>query len=196
MPLQSIINWLATFLGGLQQPNPAHHVSPDQALRYETQSLPETLARIAESQVGVKEQGGYNTGPKVQAYQAATWLPGTGWEWCAAFVDWCLLQALGVLALVPAGWHAPQTAGAWDLENWGNGKEPHGPNKAWVVLDPQYQLPRRGDIVTFVWSHTGIVTGYDSNSRRIETVEGNAPDGVYRKTHTRNQIRRIIRYVG
>lgn len=45
--------------------------------------------QIAEAEVGVREAPpGSNTGPRVRQYQAATALAGTGWAWCAAFVQW------------------------------------------------------------------------------------------------------------
>jgi hypothetical protein len=37
------------------------------------------LADIAHTQVGVHESGGENRGRQVEAYQAATTEPGTGW---------------------------------------------------------------------------------------------------------------------
>lgn len=43
---------------------------------------------VAESQIGVREQG-ENRGKDVRKYQA-TVAKGTGFNWCAAFVRWCL----------------------------------------------------------------------------------------------------------
>jgi hypothetical protein len=48
----------------------------------------------AESQIGTSEAPrGSNRGARVQAYQASTTLPGTGWPWCAAFICWVWQEA-------------------------------------------------------------------------------------------------------
>lgn len=206
--LNSLINWLADALGKAKrpEPGPARPETPD-VVQYELQSFPETLARIAESQVGVRESGGNNKGPQVQAYQSTTWLAGTGWKWCAAFVCWCVWQTLQKLGLNPKGWKRPRTAGAYDFEAWGRGEKPHGANNGWTVLKSTPQTPpRRGDIITFTWSHIGIVTGYDAAKKIIYTVEGNAGaqegsdapsgDGVVAKKHHVTKCRRLIRYMG
>lgn len=203
----SILNWLADSLGRAKVPV-AGPVAPPvaTALVHETQSLPETLARIAESQVGVREDPRKNnTGVQVQAYQSATWLAGTAWPWCAAFVCWCVWQTLQQLGLKPADWVRPRTTGAWDLENWGRGVSPHKRNGAWQVFRSTPQTPpRRGDIITFTWSHCGIVTGYDPKTKCIYTVEGNASakeqpdaptgDGVCAKKQHVTKCRMLIRY--
>jgi hypothetical protein len=203
--IQSLIAAAAAGLGRLQRPDPAHNVKMNEASIHETMTLPEIMVRVAVSQVGVTEEGGNNRGPRVESYQRATWLAGTGWAWCAAFVCWCVLQAIQIQGLTPKGWSRPRTAGAYDFENWALGLKPHGPNSSWRLL-PRGSAPRRGDIVTFTWSHIGICTGYDGSVKRVFTVEGNASredasdgvrgDGVVAKTHGLSSIRRIIRFVG
>jgi hypothetical protein len=205
--MNPLLNWLADLLGRLKSPETGKAPDIAQVMAYEAQSFPETLARIAESQVGVRESGGNNKGPQVQAYQSTTWLAGTGWAWCAAFVCWCLWQALQKTGITPKGWKRPRTAGAYDFENWANGIKPHGPNTGWrcqnsTLTDP----PRRGDIITFTWSHIGIVTGYDATMKVIYTVEGNAGvqdrsdgpsgDGVVAKKYHVTKCRKLIRYIG
>lgn len=49
----------------------------------------------AAKEVGVREIGNSNTGKRVEEFQAATPLGGTGWPWCAAYVSWVILTALG-----------------------------------------------------------------------------------------------------
>lgn len=203
--LQAFLQSIAAAIGRLQRPDAALNVTPSEVLRHETQSFAETLARVAESQIGVREEGGNNKGKMVQAYQNSTWLAGTGWKWCAAFVCWCVLQALQVRAISPKGWERPRTAAAYDLEDWAWGCAPHGPNAGWQLM-PRGTAPRRGDVVTFHWSHTGIVTGYDAVKRMAYTVEGNASakegsdaptgDGVVAKTQPIQRIRRVIRFIG
>lgn len=203
--LAAFLQSISAAIGRIQRPDAAQNVTPGEVLQYELQSFPETLARVAESQIGVREEGGNNRGPKVEAYQKATWLAGTGWAWCAAFVCWCVLQALQVRAIAPKGWARPRTAGAYDLEEWAAGNKPHGANKGWRLM-PRGTPPKRGDIVTFTWAHTGIVTGFDALKRIAYTVEGNAStkpvsdapsgDGVVAKTQPLARIRRVLRYVG
>lgn len=207
MFLNTVIDFLANNLGKMKRPE-AGPTAPTVAdvVKYEAQSFPETLARIAESQIGVREKGGNNKGPQVQVYQSATWLAGTGWKWCAAFVCWCVWQAIQKLGITPKGWSRPRTAGAWDFEDWGRGLKPHGPNGAWKVFKSTPETPpRRGDIITFTWSHIGIVTGYDAKTKTIYTAEGNASvqdqsdgpsgDGVVAKKHHVTKCRMLIRYI-
>lgn len=110
--------------------------------------------------VGVREQPtGSNTGPRVRVYQAATWLGGTGWPWCAAF---CCYQA------EQAGFALPyKGAGAYAWLDWARGA-------GWDTTAP---IP--GDWV--VWD---IGAGHISILREpikdgyVDTVDGNASDSV------------------
>lgn len=207
MDTNSLVASLAKCLGRLQRPAKTGGPPPGQVLRSDTQSLAETLACVAESQIGQREEGGNNRGPAVVKYQTATWLPPGPWKWCAAFVCWCVFQAIQAQGLKPR-WPRPRTAGAYDLEAWAAGK--YGKTLgAWQVITPRLDRPetwpRRGDIVTFTWSHTGIVRRYEPASRRVFTVEGNAGlesvsdsltgDGVTAKSHPFKSLRRIIRHV-
>lgn len=209
-----MLNWLSKLLGALagrlQSPAPAAAPAVGDVLEHETQSFAETLARIAESQLRECPQGrcevdGNNRGPMIREYQRATWLTPGAWPWCAAFVCWCVWRAIDVAGGV-SGWTRPRTASAYDLEKWADGLKPHAPNGGWATFDPRHTAPRRGDIVTFTWSHTGIVTGYDAARKLVYTVEGNAGagnvsdsaagDGVVAKTHSISKLRRILRHVG
>lgn len=202
-----LATWLAGLLGRLQRPASSSAPALEEVMTHEAQSFAETLARVAESQLTVCPQGkceigGNNKGPQIREYQKATWLTPGAWPWCAAFVCWCVLQALNAVGGVPH-WKRPRTAGAYDLENWADGKHPHRPNGGWITLSPKSIDPRRGDIVTFTWSHVGIVVDYDPVKKLVTTVEGNAGnanvsdstagDGVVRKTHTLSKVRRILR---
>lgn len=186
----------------------AQAASLQRVVTHETQSFGETLAKIAESQVGHHEQGGNNLGPDVVEYQKATWLTPGAWPWCAAFVCWCVWHAVQTLGMSPV-WKRPRTAGAYDLEQWAVGKYGDMLNAFKVFASNPLKSdtwPRRGDIVTFTWSHVGIVIGYDPTTKRLQTVEGNAGmsltsdsasgDGVVRKEQHITKVRRLIRYVG
>jgi CHAP domain-containing protein len=186
----------------------ASTANPQRVITHETQTFGETLAKIAESQVGHHEQGGNNLGPDVVEYQKATWLTPGAWAWCAAFVCWCVWHTITTLGMSPT-WKRPRTAGAYDMEEWATGKYGAMFNAFKVfVSDPRNAetWPRRGDVVTFTWSHIGIVTGYDKVTKRLQTVEGNAGmrsttdtakgDGVVAKEQHITSVRRLIRYVG
>lgn len=158
------------------------------------------LADIALKEVGTREEGGNNCGPKVREYQGATWLKPGPWPWCAAFVCWCVRQwvkQVGPKDPIFGRWAAdawrPQTAGAFDLENWAK-------DRKLPVLGPKSEA-HPGDIVVFDMSHCGIVVGdHAANSLFIDTVEGNTGsqsqrdgDGVWRKKRSRVMVRSIIR---
>lgn len=206
----SLVANLVAILGRIQSPSAAALCCPpaEQVLKHETQTFAETLALVAESQVGQREEGGNNRGAAVVQYQKATWLTPGAWPWCAAFVCWCVWQTLLKLALAPK-WPRPRTAGAYDFEQWAQGK--YGAMQgAFKVFSshPSHRdtWPRRGDIVTFTWSHIGIVTGYDPVTKKVQTVEGNAGlhltsdsasgDGVVAKEQHIARVRRLIRFVG
>ncbi len=57
----------------------------------------DAVVKVALAEVGVTEVPlGSNTGPRVQQYQAATDLGGTGWPWCSAFIEWCWKRVGGI----------------------------------------------------------------------------------------------------
>lgn len=167
-----------------------------------TYHLRQRLIEIALKEVGVREMGTTNTGKRVVQYQAATDLGGTGWPWCAAFVCWCVREwikddevraALGI----PADEHAadrwrPRTAAAYGFHEWARA---HG----LLVMDDSHQhVLHTGDLVTFDFSHIGIVK--DDMADMIFTIEGNTDGGggrdgggVWEKTRRRELARRFIR---
>jgi hypothetical protein len=66
----------------------------------------DALIRAAAAEVGVREDGGRNRGPRVDEYLRAARLdPAAGsYPWCAAFVVWCAQKAaaeLGVACPLP-----------------------------------------------------------------------------------------------
>lgn len=161
------------------------------------------IVKVAKSQVGIKEEGGNNKGPMIVEYQKATWLKPGPWPWCAAFVDWVIMQALiskevmkelGLKNATQAKNWRPRTAGAWDFDNWAKS---HG----FKILS-ENDKALAGDIVTFDFSHIGIVIA-DQIDENIITVEGNtnnkgerdslSGDGVWQKTRNHKLIRSLIR---
>lgn len=166
------------------------------------------LATIARSQLGVREVGCNNCGPQIREYQEATWLAPGAWPWCAAFVAWCVREAIDAVGGV-VRFNRPRTAGAWDLENWatdrrqsdGAPQRRSGGSDAGVTmikpLSTQAVMP--GDIVVFTFSHVGIALG-QAGAQHVLTVEGNTNaagsregDGVYERRRARTSVRSIIR---
>lgn len=88
-------------------------------------------------------------------------------NWCAAFVDWCVMELLTKspnatsLPLVSR----PKTASAFGLLDWGT----H--SRCCTVVHGHDVAPVRGDIVVFNFSHTGIVV--ESGKGHFHSVEGN-----------------------
>lgn len=162
------------------------------------------LALIAEAEVGVREKGGNNRGPRIVQYQAATWLAPGAWPWCAAFIDWCIREWLKapsvretlLMTTDKAEKWRPQTAGAWDLVRWAK--------DTGLVIMGENNHCRRGDLVVFDFSHCGLVVE-DSRRGDIATVEGNtngrgdrdseSGDGVWLKHRDRSLAKAFIRLV-
>jgi hypothetical protein len=96
---------------------------------------------VALREVGVKEVGGNNRGPRVEQYQAVDDIPGGGYAWCADFVAWCYRQA---------GW--PES-----FEGW---QEAYVPSWVAEARGGRHGLhavanPGAGDLVAFDWQSDG-----------------------------------------
>jgi hypothetical protein len=164
----------------------------------------ENLAKIALSQVGVKEVGGNNNGPQVRKYQAATSLKPASWPWCAALTSWVVrewlkdkenVEWLGLKVMTPDKWR-PKTAAAFGYISWA--KERPATTK---VLSKKAK-PQVGDFAVFDFSHIGVVTKVLSGGR-FQCVEGNtngkgtrdskSGDGVWLKTRSASLVRNFVR---
>lgn len=149
------------------------------------------LVALAEKEVGVKESPrNSNRGKRVQEYQAASWLDGTGWAWCAAFICWLAREAG-----VSDSWR-PKTAVAWDFERWAR----KHPDKVELIKPASKTEAKPGDILVFTFSHIGLAVAHESGDL-VRTIEGNTDaggsregGGVWRKTRRKSQIRSIIRF--
>lgn len=162
----------------------------------ERPTLPERLLAFAREEVGVLEESP-NSGDRIRWYQSATALSPGAWPWCAAFVAQCLNLAIDAAGPVDLNTEARRhnwrcrSARAYDWEQWAAAR-------GLQILDENAPL-RPGDIVTFDFSHIGIVES-ESGPHRVITIEGNTNadgsregDGVYRRTRKRTLIRRVIR---
>lgn len=174
------------YLASLPDPRP---VDPKR-VNASKEEMITALVEIARGEVGVREEGGNNRGRKVQEYQdAASWLDGTGWAWCAAFVGWCIDRLAERYALPFA---TPEGAGAFWYEDWAR-------QQGLRVLDGKSTI-KRGDLVIYSFSHIGIAVGDEDRDETFLCVEGNTNDGgsregdgVYEKRRPKKSIRSIIR---
>jgi hypothetical protein len=170
-------------------------------------ALRQRLVDIALAECGLKEVlGEPNTGADVVKYQQATTLAPGPWPWCSAFVAWCMQQwlqapdvqrALGI----PEATHPPlspveewrfKSARAFEVEVWAK-------QRGLLVLGEEAPA-LLGDLITFDFSHIGIVTRDEVPGQPLETVEGNTNgagsregDGVYRKRRPDSLTRRYVR---
>lgn len=118
---------------------------------------------IARTQIGVKESGGQNRGPKVEEYLAAAGLP-PGQSWCAAFIVWCYAQAQRELGM-----------GSMAIKRTGKCA------RLWTASAPLWRSDRPSVGAIFIHledptdpessGHCGIVTAI--NDIAIEAIEGN-----------------------
>ena len=154
-------------------------------------SIPERLVELAKKEVGVREHPrNTNRGKRVQEFQNATWLDGTGWAWCAAFICWLCREA-GVKDSV-----RPKTAGAWDFERWAR-KASSPVNLYKPASKTKIQA---GDILVFSQSHIGLAS-HGQGVKSVSTIEGNTDasgsregGGVYARSRRLSEVRSVIRF--
>ena len=130
-------------------------------------SISEKMVSLAREEIGVSEVDGTNCGPKVDEYKAAPWLDADkGWPWCAAFICWLIREAIEG---EDVKFSRPETAGAWDFENWAKRQASNGVG----LRKPTNEDIKAGDIVVFTFSHIGIAIADIDSSGYIKTIEGN-----------------------
>lgn len=149
------------------------------------------LCAIARAEIGVREEPkDSNRGARVQEYQSATNLDGTGWAWCAAFIDWCIWQLEKEGFNTP--FERPQTALAYGFETWAK-------NQNLVLLKPRKKI-LKGDIIMFTsFSHVALAVEDEANGY-VKTVEGNTSSsgsreggGVYTLSRKTSLVRSHVR---
>lgn len=171
----------------------------------EEPSLLGRLVAIAEAEVGIREEGGQNRGPRIETYQQATWLPPGPWPWCAAFTAWVMREwlsapevraALGLVSDADVGRWRCRDSRAFGWKDWAAQRG--------VRLLPEGRVARAGDFVVYDFSHIGIVVEDQPGSAAdLVTVEGNTNgagtresdtgDGVWRKRRAPSLVDRLIR---
>jgi hypothetical protein len=167
--------------------------------------LSEAVAANAESKIGVRESGGPNKGAALKDFfEADSYDPNgaaagdDGYAWCAAFVCWCVKVAVAGRAIT---FKRPTTPAAYGLEKWSLEQD-----DSTHTLKPAGRDIKRGDIIVFNFSHTGIAVGSPDLNGNFPTVEGNTSgssgsassqregDGVYRKMRNVSSVRSRIRF--
>ena len=129
--------------------------------------IPQKMIVLAREEIGVSEVDGSNCGPRVDQYKAATWLDADkGWPWCAAFLCWLLREASQDEDIA---FKLPQTAGAWDFENWAKKEVSNGVD----LRKPTNEDIKAGDIVIFTFSHIALAVKDIDSSGYVITIEGN-----------------------
>ena len=126
----------------------------------------ETTLAWAVSKLGETEAPpGSNRGPFVQYCQSHTWLGGSGWAWCAAFVVTAVQEGGGEE-------YPDKTAGAWDLLA-------RATKRGWAVGASKV---KPGDLVVFnIGSgHVGVVEQIKNG--QVTSIDGNSGDAVKRCT--------------
>ena len=139
-----------------------------------------TGAHIVEIAVGFKgkheEPMGSNTGPFVEKCQHATFLAGTGWFWCAAFICYVAKEAG-----VPLAYNSASAHGLADH---------HASTKQTLAS----AMP--GDVCD--WNigdgHTSILVSKQGTS--VTTIDGNWADAVSQVDHPTSELRGIWRIPG
>ena len=148
------------------------------------------LITIAEAEVGYREKrtnsqlddktGNAGSGNYTKYNRDLKAWTGTGSlnaQWCQAFVDWCFIKAFGV-------------EGAKKLIYTWTNYTPTGSDafkKRGRYIRRGQGAPERGDVIYFYSTskgrigHVGIV--YKVGSGKVYTIEGNASDGVNRKSY-------------
>lgn len=145
--------------------------------------LPELVAKIAESKIGLKESPpGSNKGPEIQeffdadSYDPNGSAPGdSGYAWCAAFV--CRIVQLA-MAQGTKAWtfKRPTTPGAWALEAWSLAQD-----ASTKTIKPCNRDIKRGDILVLKISHVCIATGPPDANGNVPTVDGNSNEAGSRE---------------
>ena len=166
-----------------------------------TTDFAKELVAVARTQVGVREKPmNSNRGPEVEPrYQRATWLDGTGWAWCAAFICY-LFKTVSEKPNIKYSFKLPKTAGAYDFENWASAN-----SKYIEIIKPPFKKLYPGDVCIFKFSHIGLIVSEIKNGK-VDTIEGNTDasgsregGGVYEKSRAlegKSGIKVVLRIKG
>lgn len=161
---------------------------PPPGLATPTTTLQTHLVQVAGTQLGVAETS-RNRGPEIEKYWSATTYPEGMDErqpWCAAFVAWCLREAVirryGSEAAAP--FRRCRSPRCFDWVDWAHSQP---------AVDVA-RSPRPGDICVYKFSHIGIVSETPGGADFL-AIEGNTDDSGGREgvevAVRRRQVRQV-----
>lgn len=141
---------------------------------------------IGELKAGAGEVGGNNKGPWVRKYMEPAGLP-DGYPWCAAFLSWCFLQAVGGNRRdMPFNY----SAGARNIFNQLKGK-------GWGFTGESGKQPKPGDIVC--WWRTSLASGnghigivHHCKDGFLYTIEGNKAANVAGFSYVKTRMDKLL----
>lgn len=126
-----------------------------------------SVLACAISQIGVKENPPNSNNVKYNTWYYGHPVSGSGYAWCAVFMDWCFAQ-VGISKNLK-GLQNPAYVPSW---------------VAWAKANGRWHTePKVGAIVVFDWNgdkggdHIGIVEKIDTKQRILTTIEGNTAIG-------------------
>jgi len=152
-------------------------------------TLAELAVEIALHYDGVREIGGNNRGPQVEAFQRSIGLD-PGDPWCAAFVSFCIKEAAKALGVTPKFQYGGSVYKLWTKNPELQLSEP-GPNTVFCI---DHGLSKSGSRI----GHTGFCVAVNpSHTETLETMEGNTNsagsrdgDGAYHKSREMSEFTR------
>ena len=127
--------------------------------------LGEEVLKVAQSQIGVYEQGGDNKGPEVVNYLAEVGLE-AGNPWCSAFAIWCIHQVEKKSKKISKVYKSGHV-----MTMWRNTPESE---KMWLPKKGAIAIWRYGDSEK---GHCGIVESVDDFGVEFVSIEGNSKAG-------------------
>jgi hypothetical protein len=160
----------------------------NQLTKNNMKTLSQHIVDVAAGEVGVKEIGTSNRGKRVQEYQAATNLGGTGWAWCAAFICWCVREATHrweTERQTMVTFKRPQTAAAYGFDEWSLRQDKSTKTRRSHTGEPI------GIASLLSTSHVVLAVSAPDKNGNFRTIEGNtnavgSRDGGQVARRTRN----------
>ncbi len=147
--------------------------------------LRENVKQTYSAEIGVRELSGTNDGVEVEKYLASAGLD-KGYAWCAAFVNWTLVQNSVETPKSPA----------WSPSWFPSAR----------IIDKE--KAQEGDVFGIYFTskkriaHVGFIDEWEADKNYCVTVEGNTNDagsregdGVYRKRRLQRQIYKVADWI-
>ncbi|MCP1101983.1 hypothetical protein M2454_000776 [Aequitasia blattaphilus] len=128
------------------------------------------MARVAKEELA-------NADKNVGGSKYKDWY-GMNADWCAIFVSWCANECGYIEEKI-----VPKSASVAGYRSWYQGKN------LYKTKESEYH-PKAGDLIVFEngMSHIGIVVGYDAESDRVETIEGNSGNSSSSPYHASSHV--------